>query len=45
MVAIVMRVYNNANDWRQVIDCGLARICPHTEVIVVNHGSDDVGRA
>ena len=43
-VSIVIPVYNGANYLRQAIDSALAQTYPHTEVIVVNDGSNDGGR-
>lgn len=43
-VSIVIPVYNGANYVRQAIDSALAQTYPHTEVIVVNDGSNDGGR-
>jgi len=43
-VSIIIPVYNGANYLRQAIDSALAQTYPHTEVIVVNDGSNDDGK-
>jgi glycosyltransferase involved in cell wall biosynthesis len=43
-VSIVIPVYNGGNYLRQAIDSALAQTYPHTEVIVVNDGSNDADR-
>ncbi|HVR53608.1 MAG TPA: glycosyltransferase [Pseudorhodoferax sp.] len=44
LVSIVIPVYNGANYLAQAIDSALAQTWPHTEVIVVDDGSDDAGQ-
>ncbi len=42
-VSIVIPVYNGADFLSQAIDSALAQTYPHTEILVVNDGSDDSG--
>lgn len=44
LVSIIIPVYNGSNYMRQAIDSALAQTYEHTEVLVVNDGSDDQGQ-
>lgn len=45
LVSIVIPVYNGSDYLREAIDSALAQIYPNVEVIVVNDGSNDGGKA
>lgn len=43
-VSIIIPVYNGSNFLREAIDCALAQTYTNIEVIVVNDGSNDLGK-